>query len=179
MRLKKKIRPAGPSHLSRTCDLIVTSYLTPLYIAIYDAYWYTASELLFTYGGLIIGHFEMPATPELRDLLAAVANLSLAKVVRFAVALGVPSRVVDESKQTHPSDVYLVKYDILRWWIDNAEEDTWEAIATALESAGVDERNLAKQIRSDHGVHDGKLRNQRVSTTAYNVPQYKSTFLTT
>ena len=121
----------------------------------------------------------MPATPELRDLLAAVANLSLAKVVRFAVALGVPSRVVDESKQTHPSDVYLVKYDILRWWIDNAEEDTWEAIATALESAGVDERNLAKQIRSDHGVHDGKLRNQRVSTTAYNVPQYKSTFLTT
>ena len=98
-------------------------------------------------------------TPKHGDLVAAVADLSPRKVEKFAIALGVPKNVVEESQINNPKDIDRVKLDALDWWIRN-ENASWEAIAKALEARGVDERNLAKRIRSSHGlivpVEDGK-----------------------
>ena len=98
-------------------------------------------------------------TPQHGDLVAAVADLSPRKVEKFAIALGVPKNVVEESQINNPKDIDRVKLDALDWWIRN-ENASWEAVAKALEAKGVDERNLAKRIRSSHGlivpVEDGK-----------------------
>ena len=90
-------------------------------------------------------------TPKHGDLLVALADLPPRKVEKFAIALGVPKNVVEESQINNPKDVYHVKSDALDWWIRN-ENASWEAIAKALEAKGVDERNLAKRIRSSHGL---------------------------
>ena len=99
---------------------------------------------------------EPKQTPKHRDVLASLVDLPPTKVGNFAVALGVPKRVVEESRMNHPSDIYRVKSDSLSWWIANAEDLTWEAIAKALESPGVDERNLAKKIRTKQGNNKGE-----------------------
>ena len=99
------------------------------------------------------------STPKIGDLLVSLADLPPTKVERFSVALGVPKRVVEESRVNHPSDICQVKSDSLSWWIANAEDLTWEAIAKALESSGVEERNLAKMIRTEHGIDYGMILN--------------------
>ena len=91
-------------------------------------------------------------TPKHDELLEALAELPADKVERFAIALGVPRNVVKESRMNNPHDIVLVKSDSLSWWIAN-KEPSWEAVARALETKTVDERNLAKQIR---GVFSGK-----------------------
>ena len=94
--------------------------------------------------------------PKIGDLLAALAYLPPKKVERFAITLRVPKRIVEESRVNHPSDISQIKSDALSWWIANADDLTWEAIAKALESPGVEERNLAKKIRAENGIDDGK-----------------------
>ena len=86
--------------------------------------------------------------------MATLEELPPSKVERFAMALGVPKRVIQESQTNHPRDVYRVKSDALSWWVAN-KEASWDGVATALEATGVDEQNLAKHIRSIHGVHNG------------------------
>ena len=90
-------------------------------------------------------------TPKHDDLLAALADLPPRKVEKFAIALGIPKNVVEESQINNPKDIYRVKSDALDWWIRN-ENASWEAIAKALETKGIDERNLARRIRSSHGL---------------------------
>ena len=89
-------------------------------------------------------------TPEHRDLLVALADLSPRKVEKFAISMGVPMRILEESQVNHPNDVSRLKSDVLYWWIRN-ENASWEAVAKALEAKGVDEQNLAKSIRSKYG----------------------------
>ena len=98
---------------------------------------------------------DVNPTPKIGNLLAALADLPPTKVENFAVALGVPKRVVEESRVNHPSDICRVKSDSLSWWIANAEDLTWKAVAKALESPGVEERNLAKKIRTKQGIDKG------------------------
>ena len=90
-------------------------------------------------------------TPKHGDLVVALADLPPRKVEKFTVALGVPKNVVEESQINNPKDIYRVKSDALDWWIRN-ENASWEAVAKALEAKGVDERNLARRIRSSHGL---------------------------
>ena len=99
----------------------------------------------------------MMTTLKRGDLLAALAELPPSKVERFAIALGVPKRVIEESQANHPREVHRMKSDALSWWVAN-EEASWEGVATALEATGVDERNLAKHIRSIHGLHYGNYK---------------------
>ena len=97
-------------------------------------------------------------TPKHGDLVAALADLPPRKVEKFAIALGVPKNVLEESQINHPKEIYRVKSDALDWWIRN-ENASWEAVTKALEAKGVDERNLARRIRSSHGLdsaEDGK-----------------------
>ena len=100
--------------------------------------------------------------PKHSDLLVALADLPPTKVERFAIALGVPNRVIEESQTSHPRSVYRMKSDALSWWVAN-EEASWEAVAAALEATGVDERNLAIQIRTSHGIEDGNSSQQSVT----------------
>ena len=58
-------------------------------------------------------------TPKHGDLLAALADLPPRKVEKFAIALGVPKNVVEESQINNPKDIYRVKSDALDWWIRN------------------------------------------------------------
>ena len=91
------------------------------------------------------------------DLLAALVELPAKKVERFSLTLGVPKRIIDEARENHPHDVGRIKSEAISWWLAN-ETTSWDAIATALETPGVDERNLAKKIRSqyyDGGIEDG------------------------
>ena len=85
------------------------------------------------------------------DLLAALVELPPMKVENFSVTLGVPKRIIDEARENHRGNVYRVKSDSVSWWLANAEIISWDAVARALESPGVDERNLARKIRSKYG----------------------------
>ena len=97
--------------------------------------------------------------PKLGDLLASLTDLPAPKVEQFAIVLGVPQGVVEESRVNHPGSIYHVKCDSLSWWIANADDLTWDAVAKALESPGVGERNLAKKIRTKQGIDKGKVTN--------------------
>ena len=89
------------------------------------------------------------------DLLAALVELSAKKVERFSLALGVPKRIIDEARENHPHDIGRIKSDAMSWWLAN-KTACWDAIARALETPGVDERNLAIKIRSQYaGIEDG------------------------
>ena len=108
--------------------------------------------------GTIVNINMTAETPKHGDLVAALADLPPRKVEKFAIALGVPKNVLEESQINHPKDIYRVKSDALDWWIRN-ENASWEAVTKALEAKGVDERNLARRIRSSHGLdsaEDGK-----------------------
>ena len=94
-------------------------------------------------------------TPKHGDLLATLADLPPRKVEKFSIALGVPKNVVEESQINNPKDIYRVKSDALDWWIRN-DNASWEAVAKALETKGVDERNLAERIRSNRGLVPAK-----------------------
>jgi hypothetical protein len=98
------------------------------------------------------------STLECCDLLAALVDLPAKKVERFSIALGVPKRIVDEARENHPRDVGRVKSDTMDWWLAN-KAASWDAVARALETPGVDERNLAKKIRSKYGGVEGKPNN--------------------
>ena len=104
------------------------------------------------------------ATPKLKHdaLVTALAELPPGKIERFAIALGVPKRVIETSRINNPHDIDRVKSDTLSWWVAN-EEASWEAVANALEATGVDERNMAKQVRSSHGIHVNGIINYRKS----------------
>jgi hypothetical protein len=84
------------------------------------------------------------------DLLAALVELPAKKVESFSLTLGVPKRIIDEARENHPLDVARIKSDAIDWWLAN-ETTSWDAVAKALESPGVDQRNLAKEIRSKYG----------------------------
>ena len=81
------------------------------------------------------------------DLLAALAELPPMKLESFSVTLGVPKRIIDEARENYRGNVYRIKSDAMSWWLANAEIISWDAVARALESPGVDERNLAREIR--------------------------------
>ena len=84
-----------------------------------------------------------------RDLVISLVNLPPDKVHVFAAILDVPTAVIKEAEQNHPFDFQRVKSDIL-YWVANNKRVTWEDIAIALEVRGVDEGNLADEIRSRH-----------------------------
>jgi hypothetical protein len=89
------------------------------------------------------------------DLWTALVELPARKVESFALALGVPQTIVDEARENHPHNVGRIKSDTMSWWLAN-ETASWDAVATALESRGVDERNLSRKIRSKYGdIRDG------------------------
>ena len=89
------------------------------------------------------------------DLLTALIELPAKKVERFSLALGVPKRIIDEARENHPHDVDRIKSDAMSWWLAN-KTASWDAVAKALETPGVDERNLARKIRSQYGgIRDG------------------------
>ena len=85
------------------------------------------------------------------DLLTALAELPATKVESFSIALGVPKRIVVEARENQRGNVYGIKSDVMSWWLANAEIISWDAVARALETPGVDERNLARRIRSKYG----------------------------
>ena len=85
------------------------------------------------------------------DLLVALVELPANKVENFSLALGVPKRIINEARENYPHEVGRVKSDAMSWWLANADEISWDAVAKALETPGVDERNLAKKIRSKYG----------------------------
>ena len=91
------------------------------------------------------------------DLLAALVELPAKKVERFSLALGVPKRIIDEARENYPHDIGRIKSEAISWWFAN-KTASWEAVTKALETPGVDERNLAIKIRSQHGgIKDGNL----------------------
>ena len=86
--------------------------------------------------------------PELSNLLPVLADLPADKIFQFAIALGVPETVIRTAETNRQGDVDRVKLECLQWWISNSDDITWEAISRALETRGVDQKNLARRIQS-------------------------------
>ena len=84
--------------------------------------------------------------PSCNALLRELAELSPTKVEVLSTALDVPKRVFEQSQINHPRDARRWKSEVVDWWVRN-KDVSWEALAAALESPEVDERNLARQIR--------------------------------
>ena len=85
------------------------------------------------------------AALQLNDLLSALVDLPANKIVQFALALGVPKKVTTMAESNFPKDVDRVKIECLSWWLGNCDV-SWEAIANALKTLLVDEKNLAEEI---------------------------------
>ena len=91
------------------------------------------------------------STPKYDDLLAELTELPAYKVGDFAAALRFP-----QSQSYSPEEARKGLEDALKWWVEERHKDSWEAIAAALETEGVDEQCLAKQIRTKHVIHQRK-----------------------
>ena len=87
-------------------------------------------------------------------MLSALSELPPSKAEKFAIALGVPKRVVKETQTNYPRDVHCMLSNAMSWLIANEEGASWEAVAAALEATGVDERNLARQIRVNQSQNE-------------------------
>lgn len=81
------------------------------------------------------------------DLVVSLVGLPPRKVHVFATVLNVPTQVIKVAEQNHPNDSERVKSEIF-FWIANNKRITWEDVASALERQGVDQRNLAEEVRS-------------------------------
>ena len=87
----------------------------------------------------------MEETLDFHSLAVALAELPDDKTEMFAVALKVPTRITTNCEGSR-------LLAALRYWIDNSEDVSWEAIAKALEVPRVDQRNLARKIRKLNGA---------------------------
>ena len=103
--------------------------------------------------------------PQLSDLLPVLADLPADKIVQFAIALGVPETAIKTAEKNHPNDVERVKMECLKCWINNSDEVSWEAITRALETNGVDQKNLAKKIQSGQCMQSSSTLNTSELTT--------------
>ena len=90
------------------------------------------------------------STPSCNALLRELTDFPPNKVEVLSTALDVPRRVFQQSQINHPREARRWKADVVDWWVRN-KEVSWEALAAALESEEVDERNIARQIRSRYG----------------------------
>ena len=95
-------------------------------------------------------------TPSYNALLRELADLPPTKVEVLSTALDLPRKVFEQSQTNHPRDARRWKSDVVDWWVRNYEEVSWEALAAALESEEVDERKIARQIRSRYGLGNPK-----------------------
>ena len=82
----------------------------------------------------------------LQTLQPKLADLPANKIHPFAIALGVPDTVVTTAETNYDRDADRVKTECLKWWLNNSKDITWEAIAKALKTEGVDQKNLADKI---------------------------------
>ena len=87
-----------------------------------------------------------------RDLVISLVDLPPDKVHAFATVLDIPMQVVRVAEVNHPRNSERVKSEIFNWIAKN-KKITWEDVATALEEPGVDQRNLADEIRLSEYVH--------------------------
>ena len=86
--------------------------------------------------------------PKLNTLLPALVDLS-DKIPQFALALDVPEPTLRMFENNFPRDNDRVKMECLKWWLNNSDDISWEAIARALKTKGVDKKNLADEILRD------------------------------
>ena len=68
----------------------------------------------------------------------------------LGLQLGVPDYELKQIQSNNPRDDSRCKSEMLSYWFNNAEEQSWDVIADALET--IDYRKLANKIR---GPSDG------------------------
>ena len=91
--------------------------------------------------------------PKLNTLLPALVHLPADKIPQFALALGVPDSTFGTAETNHQRDANRVKMECLKWWLNNSGDISWEAIAKALKTEGVDQKNLADKILQEKCGH--------------------------
>ena len=64
---------------------------------------------------------------------------------KLGVQLGVPKHELKQFEGNYPKDGDRCKGEVLTYWFNNAEEQSWDVLADAVENAG--HRSLANEIR--------------------------------
>ena len=90
--------------------------------------------------------------PELGDLVSALTDLPANKILPFALALKIPEVTVTTAESNFSKDADRVKMESLKWWLRNSDNISWVAIAIALASKAVAEKNLARKILRDNNL---------------------------
>ena len=81
--------------------------------------------------------------------MRVLCGVTGSKVHSFGIELGVPSNKISEFESNFPRENERVKSEILKYWLDNAEECSWKVIANAVRN--IELKNLACYITGERG----------------------------
>ena len=76
-----------------------------------------------------------------------------AKWFNFGLALGLSFNALDQIESNHPKDSLRCLTEVIKTWLRNNPQSSWQELASALSSPSVNEFALAAKIAKDHPSH--------------------------
>ena len=74
---------------------------------------------------------------------------------QLGIYLSVPTHELEKFEKNHPKDVDRQMAEVIKYWHNNADDCSWEALANAVEKMGRYD-NLVKRLRERHSKPAGQ-----------------------
>ena len=77
--------------------------------------------------------------------MITIALKEVSKWHQLGIQLGLTPGLLNTIERNHPHDAERCKTEVLTWWLQNAEERSWEKIAEALNK--IEYKVLAEKLK--------------------------------
>ena len=92
-------------------------------------------------------YFSAASTPlTLKEIQNNLSEVAAAKWYQLGLQLEIPTATLSTLESDHPRDSQRCMTEILNWWVENAQECSWEKLIEALEAMG-GYRALVERLR--------------------------------
>ena len=86
----------------------------------------------------------------MREIIDELSEVTAARWHLLGIRLGLKQAKLSEFEANYPHDTQRCKYEVLNWWLNNAQPANWETLAQALEAMG--ESTTARNLRRKTSV---------------------------
>ena len=85
--------------------------------------------------------------PQLGEFVSAIEDITDPYIL--GENLGIKSCVLEKIERNHPRDVDRQMAEVIKYWLRNSSDYSWEALANAVEKMG-GHGNLVKKLKDKH-----------------------------
>jgi hypothetical protein len=82
--------------------------------------------------------------PQLGEILSAIKEIT--KPHKLGMHLHIPPHELEKIEENFPRDVDRQRTEVIKYWLRNSSDCSWEALARAVEEMG-GHRNLVEKLR--------------------------------